>query len=89
MCLKCGGFCSIAHPGRISLEKEGVIKLLERLIPLGLGGIEAVYSGHTDSQTQYYKELADRYSLLVTGGSDTHFKEGNRKVGVPYFIPSK
>lgn len=88
-CLECGGFCSIAHPGRISLEKEEVIKLIERLIPLGLGGIEAVYSGHTDSQTQYYKELADMYSLLVTGGSDTHFKEGNRKVGVPYFVPSK
>lgn len=88
-CYECGGFCSLAHPGRISMDKEGVIKLIERLLPFGLGGIEAVYSGHTDSQTQYYKELAEKYSLLITGGSDTHYAEGNRKVGVPYFVPSE
>ncbi|MGN0803965.1 MAG: PHP domain-containing protein [Candidatus Coproplasma sp.] len=88
-CIECGGFCSLAHPGRISMEKDGVIELIKRLRPLGLGGIEAVYSGHTDSQTQYYKELAEEYSLLVTGGSDTHFAEGNRKVGTPHFIASE
>ncbi len=85
--VSCGGFCSLAHPGRISLDKDGLVSLVERLIPCGLGGIEAVYSGHTDSETQYYKELAERYSLLVTGGSDTHYSEGNRKVGVPEFYP--
>lgn len=85
--VSCGGFCSLAHPGRISLDGDGVISLIKRLIPCGLGGIEAVYSGHTDSETQYYKELAERFSLLVTGGSDTHYSEGNRKVGVPEFYP--
>lgn len=88
-CAECGGFCSLAHPGRITLGEEGVIKLMERLIPLGLRGIEAVYSGHTDRQTQYYKGLAERYSLLVTGGSDTHYAEGNRRVGTPCFYPSE
>ncbi|MCM1438897.1 MAG: PHP domain-containing protein [Roseburia sp.] len=83
----CGGVCSLAHPGRISLEKDGVTALIERLLPEGLSGIEAVYSGHTANETQYYKELADRYGLMVTGGSDTHFDGGNRRIGDPLFYP--
>ena len=84
---RCGGFCSLAHPARISADRQGVISLIERLIPCGLRGIEAVYSGHTAIETQYYKELAERFGLLVTGGSDTHYAEGNRRVGVPEFYP--
>lgn len=86
---ECGGVCSLAHPGRISLDAEGVTALIERLIPCGLAGIEAVYSGHTFSETQYYKELADKYNLLVTGGSDTHYSEGNRRIGDPEFYPDE
>lgn len=82
-----GGFASLAHPARISMDKDGVIGLLKRLTDCGLGGIEAVYSGHTAMDTQYYKELAERFGVLVTGGSDTHHSEGNRCVGVPEFYP--
>ena len=84
---RCGGFCSLAHPARISVDKQGLISLIERLVPCGLRGIEAVYSGHTAIETQYYKVLAERFGLLVTGGSDTHYAEGNRRVGVPEFYP--
>ena len=86
---ECGGVCSLAHPGRITMEAEGVTALIERLIPCGLAGIEAVYSGHTFSETQYYKELAEKYGLLVTGGSDTHYAEGNRRIGEPQFYPDE
>ncbi|MCM1546056.1 MAG: PHP domain-containing protein [Clostridiales bacterium] len=89
MITECGGVCSLAHPGRISLEKGGVISLVGRLVPCGLAGIEAVYSGHTATETQYYKELAERYGLLVTGGSDTHYAEGNRRIGDPPFYPDE
>lgn len=85
----CGGVCSLAHPGRITMEAEGVTALIERLIPCGLAGIEAVYSGHTFNETQYYKELAEKYGLLVTGGSDTHYAEGNRRIGDPPFYPDE
>lgn len=85
----CGGLCSLAHPGRITLDKEGVKALIERLVPYGLAGIEGVYSGHTNVQTQYYKELAEKYGLLVTGGSDTHYAEGNRRIGDPPFYPDE
>ena len=81
----CGGFASLAHPGRIELEKEEVIALVKRLIPLGLKGIEGVYSTHTQLETAYFTEMAKEYNLLVTGGSDTHFKDGSKRIGTPVF----
>lgn len=84
---ECGGISSLAHPGRITMDKTRVEALISRLADLSLAGIEAVYSGHTVIQTQYYKELADRYNLLITGGSDTHSVQGNRSVGTPAFYP--
>ena len=86
---ECGGISSVAHPGRISLEKNAKEGLISRLKALGLDGIEAVYSGHTVEETAYYKELARRYNLLVTGGSDTHSTVGSRRVGTPEFYPDE
>jgi hypothetical protein len=85
---ECGGVSSLAHPGRITMEKEQKVKLIDDLVSCGLDGIEAVYSGHTESDTAYYKEIAAERHLLVTGGSDTHFNSGNRSVGSPEFYPS-
>ena len=86
---ECGGISSLAHPGRIPAGKEEIIALIERLKSCGLDGIEAVYSGHTDRETQYYKELADKHGLLITGGSDTHFKNGGHIIGTPVFYPDR
>ncbi len=84
-----GGICSVAHPGRIALGEEDKLRLIKRLSERGLDGIEAVYSGHTVKETVYYREIARRFSLLVTGGSDTHFPTGGRKIGTPEFYPSE
>ena len=81
----CGGLSSLAHPGRIELEKEEVIALIEKLVGLGLKGIEAYHSAHTPQETAYFIEVAKKYGLFFTGGSDTHFKEGNKKIGTPVF----
>lgn len=86
---ECGGFSSLAHPGRLALCGDDKLKLIERLRACGLAGIEAVYSGHTDEETAYFREVAAKYSLVVTGGSDTHYAEGSRSVGVPPFVPSE
>jgi hypothetical protein len=85
----CGGICSLAHPGRITLDADKKLALIDSLCNCGLDGIEAVYSGHTESDTAYFREIAERYSLLVTGGSDAHYREGNREIGVPRFEPSE
>ena len=81
----CGGIASLAHPGRIELEKEELISLVKRLVSLGLKGIEAVHSAHTPNEKAYYTEMAKEYGLLVTGGSDTHFKDGSKQIGMPVF----
>ena len=86
---KCGGISSIAHPGRIFADRDEVLKLIYKLKDLGLDGIEGVYSGHTVIQTQYYKELAEKLGLLLTGGSDTHFKGGTNAIGAPLFYPDE
>ncbi|MCD8308317.1 MAG: PHP domain-containing protein [Clostridia bacterium] len=86
---KSGGISSLAHPGRITLETQEKIALIQRMKACGLNGIEAIYSGHTVGETAYYKEIAAKYSLLVTGGSDTHYATGNRAIGTPEYYPSQ
>lgn len=56
----------MAHPIRI---KENNI---EKLITLGVDGIEAYYYSHTPDDEIKYLKLAKKYNLLVTGGSDFH-----------------
>ena len=85
----CGGWASLAHPGRIALDAAQKEELVARLVSRGLRGIEAVYSAHTEGETLYYKEMARRYGLLITGGSDTHSADGPRSVGTPEFYPDE
>lgn len=85
----CGGFSSLAHPARIDMSAEELKKLIARMKACGLGGIEAVYSAHTALETAYYKETASSFNLFVTGGSDTHFTGGKRKIGTPVFHADK
>ena len=64
-----GGIASLAHPIRV---KGDVPKLLPELCDAGMNAIEAYHSDHTPRDTQQYLDLANRYGLLVTGGSDFH-----------------
>ncbi len=84
----CGGISSLAHPGRITLPEDKKYRLIEHLCSCGLDAIEAVYSGHDDKETAYFKTIAEKKGLLVTGGSDMHYAEGNREAGVPELHPS-
>jgi len=51
--------------------------LLLRLIEEGLKGIEVYYPEHSPLEVARYKTLAERYSLLITGGTDYHGIEKN------------
>ena len=62
-----GGTPVLAHP---KLVKDD--ELVEELLKKGIEGIEAIYPRHTDEDTKRYLEMADKYHLLVTGGSDFH-----------------
>jgi 3',5'-nucleoside bisphosphate phosphatase len=63
-----GGVAVIAHPGRSEITDDEVAHYAS----LGLGGIEAFYSRHSEIETKHFLELAERHGLAVTGGSDDH-----------------
>ena len=67
-----GGVAVLAHPHQLKLENNALEAMVVRLKAAGLQGIEAYYSRHTPSQTQFYLHLAEKYDLLYTCGSDYH-----------------
>ena len=74
-----GGVTSLAHPGR-DLNKENADEIINELIDEGLDAIEVPYTYQDKIEKGYNinfgvkhaKKLADKYNLLMTGGSDCH-----------------
>ncbi len=56
----------LAHPG---LKGR---RILEKLIPLGLRGVEVFHPDHNPELQRYYYGRALEKGLLITGGSDFH-----------------
>ena len=74
------GVAVLAHPNTLQLNGYPELEnLILRLVKRGLRGIEAYYPEHTQSMINFYLRLADKYNLVVTGGSDCH---GNANPGV-------
>lgn len=67
-----GGRAALAHPYQIGLEDGPLEALVKQLAGYGLEGIECLYPRHTPGQEAFYRHLAERYGLHVTGGSDFH-----------------
>jgi len=63
-----GGVPVMAHP----LTLPDYEKLIEELVPAGLAGIEVFYSSFKDWEIERLKRLAERLSLVATGGTDYH-----------------
>jgi len=62
-----GGIPVLAHPGLI-----GDDDLIPALVASGLQGLEVYYPEHSQEQVTHYRQLAEGYGLIVTGGSDYH-----------------
>ena len=63
-----GGVPTLAHPG-IYGNDELVISLLESG---SFKGLEVYHSDHSPEDEERYKQMARRYHLIATGGSDYH-----------------
>ncbi len=61
------GVAVMAHPGLNRLDP-----LIPELVAAGLDGLECWHTKHSVAAVQHYLELALRYGLLPTGGSDCH-----------------
>jgi predicted metal-dependent phosphoesterase TrpH len=65
--LAAGGCPVVAHPGLFDKDD-----LFDRLVPLGLVGLEAYHPDHAEEKRAHYSALAKQHGLLATGGSDFH-----------------
>ncbi|HUA38263.1 MAG TPA: PHP domain-containing protein [Candidatus Sulfopaludibacter sp.] len=72
-----GGLAVMAHPGLN--RTDDVIPVL---VEAGLDGIECFHTKHSTLTAERYLEIADRFHLLITGGSDCHgFSKGKPLIG--------
>ncbi|HVW09013.1 MAG TPA: PHP domain-containing protein [Bryobacteraceae bacterium] len=67
------GVSSLAHPVRVAKNQWSVLeKYVGELKGMGLQAIEVYHSDHSPENVAFYKSLADRFQLGITGGSDFH-----------------
>ena len=70
-----GGIPVFAHP-----KISDVDHIIPELMADGLLGIEVYYPGYSPEQIKHYLTLAEKYGLLVTGGSDFHGTKSGREI---------
>jgi len=67
-----GGVAVLAHPAL-----ENTWRFLDDLMADGLDGIEVYHAAHTEPDIDRFRDLARRYRLVMTGGSDYHGRVDN------------
>ena len=70
--LEFGGIPVIAHPLLYKFGAETLEALVTSLKEDGLMGMEVIYSTYNSREQRKLKNLAKKYDLVVTGGSDYH-----------------
>ena len=96
--LGAGGIPVLAHPGLLEIDSPQQLEdLISELKRMGLKGIEVFYPEHSPDQYRQFMDLAHRYDLLITGGTDYHgaiqpeiqMGSGTGDLFVPYEIYEK
>jgi predicted metal-dependent phosphoesterase TrpH len=76
--LKASGLPVLAHPFTVSEPEKMISDLKEH----GLAGIEVYYGSYSNSEVTHLRSFAQKYDLLVTGGSDFHGLDEATEVGL-------
>jgi predicted metal-dependent phosphoesterase TrpH len=78
-----GGVAVMAHPGLNRTDQ-----VIPAMVDVGLDGIECFHTKHSVAVSEHYLQIAARFQLLVTGGSDCHgLSKGRPLIGsvkLPY-----
>jgi predicted metal-dependent phosphoesterase TrpH len=78
-----GGVAVMAHPGLNRTDQ-----VIPGMVEAGLDGIECFHTKHSNSTVGHYLDMAEKFHLLVTGGSDCHgLSKGKPLIGsvkLPY-----
>jgi len=68
------GIPVLAHPKTLKMNENELIELIEKMVRCGLKGIEVYHSTHSITEINLYLKIAQKYNLLISGGSDYHGK---------------
>ena len=79
-----GGIAVLAHP-----VLYDSFDLLERLIPLGLNGVEVWHPTASREDVDRLIAIAKKHKLLMTGGSDFHGMYGHKGTSLGSFLTPK
>lgn len=73
MILRAGGIPILAHPCTLRQKDANQFESrLKSLLDQGLRGIEVYYTDHSKGEEAYFADLARRWNLLISGGTDFH-----------------
>ncbi len=61
------GVAVLAHPGIMQMDEW-----ISEWVPQGLDGLECYHTNQSPAVSEHYCQMARRYDLLITGGSDCH-----------------
>lgn len=67
-----GGIPVLAHPKTLLLDEKKLTSLIKDMIKYGLKGIEVYHSSHSKEESDLYLKIANKFNLLISGGSDYH-----------------
>lgn len=89
-----GGIPVLAHPLVYHLPEEELDALIARLKDAGLEGLEIFYSSNTGFDEGIVRRYANKYHLIMTGGSDFHgankphisMGSGKGNLKIPYSV---
>lgn len=70
--LNAGGIPVLAHPKTLELNEKELLILIKEMCIYGLQGIEVYHSSHTEEEIKLYLDIANKYNLLISGGTDYH-----------------
>ena len=85
---KSDGLLVLAHPITLGLDNDTLDRLIFKLVEKGLDGIE-IYNASKNAlnQIKYYTDLASKYNLLTSCGSDFH--EDRHTLGISNNMSNK
>ncbi len=76
------GIAILAHPHQLKLEINILDRITKSLVDVGLNGIETYYTGYKKKYIKQIKQIAKRYGLFQSGGSDFHcYESRNAEIG--------
>ena len=80
----CGGLAVLAHPLQYGFTRAELDGLCKAAAEAKVSGMEILYPGCTQNDQNKLYDLAEKYLLLPTGGSDFRGENGaERKLGEP------